>query len=400
MRHPIVFHSPLYLRCIGKHVPYHRAIIEEAEIAEVVAALRSGWLTTGPRTAAFEAEFSKLKQGAPSVALSSCTAGIFLGLRSLNLQPGDEVITTPMTFVSTANSIVHAGGRVVFADIERKTMNIDPAEIAKRITKRTKALLPVHIGGNPCEMDHIMDLAERHGLEVIEDCAHAIEADFGGRPLGTFGHSGSFSFYPTKNITTGEGGMVVCRDESVERTIRLLSRHGLDKGTFERMEVEGQPLYDVVLPGYKCNMHDIQAALGLAQLKRLDEMYARRVVLRKKYEEIFREMDAVEVVEQNPRGKSALHLFLILLNPEVLSCSRDQFIQAARELGVELSVNYTPIHLFSWYRNQFCSVPGAFKVAEYCGANVVSLPFYPLLQDEDVAHVAEVLRGLLKDFRR
>ena len=389
----------MYLRCIDKHVPYHRAAIGEAEIAEVVAALKSGWLTTGPRTAAFEQGFSQLKK-APCVAVNSCTAGIFLSLRSLNLQPGDEVLTTPMTFVSTANSIVHAGGRVVFADIERSSMNVDPAQVARRITKRTRAILPVHIGGNPCEMDQIMDLAQAHGLEVIEDCAHAIEAEFEGRPVGTFGYSGSFSFYPTKNITTGEGGMVTCRDESVERIIRLLSRHGLDKGTFERMEVEGQPLYDVVLPGYKCNMNDLQAALGLAQMQRLEEMYARRVSLRRRYEELFGKLDSVQVISQNPKGKSALHLFLLLLNPEVLRISREEFIHQARVRGVELSVNYTPIHLFSWYRNQFCGVPGAFKEAEYCGANVLSLPFYPAMSDDDVEHVGEVLLALLAEFRR
>jgi len=362
--------------------------------------LKSGWLTVGPRTTAFEEAFSQLKQDAPCVAVNSCTAGIFLALRSLDLQPGDEVITTPMTFVSTANSIVHAGGRVVFADIESESMNIDPAQIERKISPNTRAILPVHIGGNPCDMEAITQLAEQHGLEIIEDCAHAIEGEFEGKPLGTFGRAGSFSFYPTKNITTGEGGMVTCRDEDVAKTIRLLSRHGLDKGTFERTQVEGQPLYDVVMPGYKLNLTDLQAALGLEQLKRLDEMYARRVELRRMYEVSLEQESAVQIIRQNPRGKSALHLFLILLDPDQLTISRDAFLREARNRGVELSVNYTPIHLFSWYRSQFCGVPGQYPHAEYCGANVVSLPFYPTLSDEDVAYVTEVILDLLAQHKR
>lgn len=381
-------------------MPYHRALISDAEIEAVVSTLKSGWLTVGPQTSAFEAAFSQLKSHTPCVALNSCTAGIFLALKTLNLQADDEVITTPMTFVSTTNSIVHAGGKVVFADIERNSMNIDPAEIARKIGPKTRAILPVHIGGNPCAMDQIMELATAHQLEVIEDCAHAIEGEFQGQALGTFGKAGSFSFYPTKNITTGEGGMVTCRDEATAKLIRLLSRHGLDKGTYERTQVEGQPLYDVVLPGFKFNMTDLQATIGLAQLQRLDEMYARRVQLRQMYEDAFRDNEFLEIIPQNPQGKSALHLFLILLNPEKLNISRDAFLRLAREKGVELSVNYTPIHLFSWYRNQFCGVPGQFPQAEYCGANVVSLPFYPALKDDDLQYVVEVMAQIFSRHQR
>lgn len=366
----------------------------------MVATLRSGWLTTGPRVKRFEQQFSALKGGHHSIAVNSCTAGLFISLRSLDLQPGDEVITTPMTFVSTANSIVHAGGQVVFADILTESMNIDPAAIERKIGPNTKALLPVHVGGNPCEMDAIMALAEAHGLKVIEDCAHAIESEFGGQPLGTFGYSSAFSFYPTKNITTGEGGMMVCREEATARLLRLLSLHGLDKGTYERMEVEGTPLYDVVLPGFKYNMSDLQAALGIHQLDKLESMYARRETIAARYHATFSQTDAVQLIVQNPKGKSALHLYMLLLNPEVLSISRDSFVRAARAAGVELSVNYTPIHLFSWYRSQFCTVPGAYPHAEYCGANTISLPIYPLMSDGDVDYVCEVLMGILDGNRR
>jgi len=336
----------------------------------------------------------------PTVAISSCTAGIFLALKSLNLQPGDEVITTPMTFVATANSVVHAGGEVVFADILPESMNISPAEIEKKITSRTKAILPVHIGGNACEMDQIMDLADQHGLKVIEDCAHAIEGEFDGKPLGTFGYAGSYSFYPTKNITAAEGGMLTVQDEETRHLLSVMSRHGLDKGTFQRMEVEGKPLYDVLIPGFKANMTDLQAALGLQQLARLESMYQRRVAIHEQYLQGFESLDAVQIIRQNPRGKPSLHLFLLVLQPEVLSCSRDAFIAEARALGVELSVNYVPIHHFSWYKNRFCSVPGAYPVAEFIGANVISLPFYPAMSDEDVAHVIQILTQLCEQHKR
>lgn len=305
-----------------------------------------------------------------------------------------------MTFVATANCVVHAGGRVVFADIDPVTMNISPDEIERKIGPKTKAILPVHIGGNPCEMDRIMDLANAHNLEVVEDCAHAIEGEFMGQPLGTFGYAGSYSFYPTKNITSAEGGMITVRDEETRHLLSVLSRHGLDKGTFQRMEVEGMPLYDVMFPGFKANMTDLQAGIGLQQLKKLDGMYERRVEIHQRYLEAFGSLSEVNVIRQNPKGKPSLHLFLIVLQPEQLSISREQFLASARERGVELSVNYVPIHLFSWYRSQFCSVPGAYPEAEFIGANVLSLPFYPAMSDKDVDYVIFTLTDMLRQNRR
>ena len=349
---------------------------------------------------AFESAFSELKGGVPTLAVSSCTDGIFLALKSLGLQPGDEVITTPMSFVATSNCIVHAGGRVVFADIDPVTMNIDPEQIERKIGPRTKAILPVHIGGNPCEMDKIMELANAHNLQVVEDCAHAIEGEFEGQALGTFAYAGSFSFYPTKNITSAEGGMITCRDEETRKVLSVMSRHGLDKGTFQRMEVEGMPLYDVMVPGFKANMTDLQAGIGLQQLKKLAGMYDRRVEIHRQYLNAFDQLEEVEVIKQNPRGKPSLHLFLLVLNPDQLKISRDAFLKKARERGVELSVNYVPIHLFSWYRNQFCSVPGALPHAEHIGANVISLPFYPAMKDQDVSYVIHTLTDLIRQNRR
>ncbi|MEM6270054.1 MAG: DegT/DnrJ/EryC1/StrS family aminotransferase [Bacteroidota bacterium] len=380
-----------------RHVPYHRSLITEAEITAVTEALRSGWLTAGPRTKRFEERVSAMKWGRPCVATNSCTSAMLLALRSLNLKSDEEVITTPLTFVSTANCIVHAGGRVVFADVEPDTFNLDPQRVEQRITPKTRAILPVHLGGNPCRMDALTEIAERHGLELIEDCAHALEGEFQGQPLGTFGLAGAFSFYATKNITTAEGGMLSCRDETTAALLRKMSRHGVDKGTYQRMEVEGEPLYDVVMPGYKANMSDVEAALGLAQMDKLEEMYARRQAIKLQYDAAFGPQNAVNLVKLTPGGKSALHLYQVVLRSEELKMSRGEIIQRARTRGVELSVNYTPIHLFSWYRQTYCSVPGAFPHAEYIGMNNLSLPFYPAMEDADVAHVVAVLSEILAD---
>ncbi len=360
-----------------------------------MATLRSGWLTTGPRTQLFEQRFSALKAGKPTVAVQSCTAGLFLAVRSLDLQPGDEVITTPMSFVATANVILQNGGTVVFADIDPLTMNIDPDQILAKITPRTRAILPVHVGGNPCDMDRIMEIAQLHGLEVIEDCAHSIEAEFEGQPLGTFGYAAAFSFYPTKNITTGEGGMLVCRDEEVAKKLRLLSGHGIAKTTWQRMEVEHNPLYDVLLPGFKYNMSDLQAALGLPQLDKLSAMYERRTVIRKAYDAVFEGLEGIQVVQLNPKGKAALHLYLILLDQNLPRLQRHALIAKARARGVELSVNYSPIHLFTYYRDTFGYQPGDFPIAEACGASVISLPFYPAMTDADVSYVTAILSELI-----
>lgn len=383
-----------------RQVPYHRASITDAEIAEVIATLRSGWLTAGPRVAELEQRISHLRDGAHTVAVNSCTAALFLALKTLDLQPGDEVITTPMTFVATANSILHAGGVPVLADLGPRTMNLSPEAVAAKIGPRTRAILPVHVGGNACDMLALTELATAHELALIEDCAHALEAEFNGQALGTFGHAGAFSFYPTKNITTVEGGMVTTNDAAVAHRVRILSRHGLDKGTYQRMEVEATPLYDVLEPGFKLNLSDLQAAIGIRQLDRLDEMYARRAWIKAQYDAAFSGLDGAELVATHPLAKPALHLYQLILRRDALRVSRAEFLQAAREAGLELSVNYTPLHLFTWYRQTLSTAEGDYPEAEYCGAQNISLPFYPAMTDQDAAYVAETIRDLLLRYTR
>jgi dTDP-4-amino-4,6-dideoxygalactose transaminase len=389
------------ITAIASHqVPYHRASITDAEIAEVISTLRSGWLTAGPRATELEQRLGQLKGGMHAIAVNSCTAALFLSLKTLDLQPGDEVITTPMTFVATANSILHAGGVPVLADLGHRTMNLSPEAVAQKIGPRTKAILPVHVGGNPCDMAALMAMATDHGLKVIEDCAHALEGTFNGQPLGTFGHAGAFSFYPTKNMTTVEGGMILTQDAAVAHRCRILSRHGLDKSTYQRMEQEATPFYDVLEPGYKCTLSDLQAAIGLRQLDRLDEMYQRRIAIKAVYDAAFEGLDMVDLIATHPKGRSALHLYQLILKPTLLKVSRTEFLEMAREAGLELSVNYTPLHLFTWYRQQLGTKRGDFPEAEYCGEQNVSLPFYPAMSDQDVSYVAETITDLLHHCRR
>lgn len=385
---------------ISIHVPYHRAEITPEDIESVVKVLQSGWLTTGPKCAEFEFAFARHKGGGHAVAVNSCTSALVLCLKVLDMKPGDEVITSPITFVATANSILHAGGKPVFADISAGTMNIDPSAIERAITPQTKAIMPVHVGGNPCDMWAIGEIAKRHGIPVIEDCAHAIEGSFEGRQLGTLGLCSAFSFYPTKNITTGEGGMVFTADPKLAHRIRLLSRHGLDKSTYQRMELEGSPLYDVVEPGFKMNMSDLQAALGLSQFMRLEDMYRRRLEVKARYDAAFSGHPAFQTIAIHPNGTPALHLYQLLIETETLKISRDELVRIARDRGVELSVNYVPVHMFSWYRKAFGFKPGDFPESETAGSTNISLPFYPQLSDEEIDHVIEVLTQISVEFAR
>ena len=336
----------------------------------------------------------------PAVAVNACTNALFLALQSLDLKMGDEVITTPNTFVATANVILHAGATPVFADVDPVSMNIDPQEIEKRIGSRTRAILVVHVGGIPCDMDPIMELAQTHELAVIEDCAHAIETQYKGQYVGTFGYAAAYSFYATKNFTTGEGGMLLTQSEEVAERFRALRHHGIDKGAWERDSQHRLPLYDVKIPGYKCNMTDLQAALGLHQLPRLKEMHDRRKQIDTAYFHTFGGLDTVELAERNPAHHRALHLFRLRLRPETLRIHRDEFVLKARQVGIQLSVNFLPIHLFHYYRNEFGYREGDYPHAEAIGSDVVSLPIYPAMTDAQVEYVCTQLHKILVDGRR
>ena len=377
-------------------IPYHRPFIGEEEIEEVIATLRSGWLTSGKRVEEFENLFAKYKEAESALAVNSCTSGLFLILKALGIKEGDEVITTPFTFVATANVILHVGAKPVFADIDPQTLNIDPFEIEQKITARTKAILPVHIGGNPCKMDAILDIADRYGLKVVEDCAHSIESKYDGIPIGKLGNAGAFSLYATKNITAAEGGMVLARDSEVFEFIRSARLHGLNKNAWERESPQEYIHYDVTYPGYKCNLTDLQAAIGMHQMARIDSFYKKRETIVKHYNAVFEHLDGVETLISYPKAFSALHLYILKLIPHRLKVSRDEIIHQIQLRGIQLSVNYTPLHLFTWFQKNLQTAAGQFPHAEQCGANVLSLPIYPKMTEEEMKYVVDQVTEVIQ----
>ena len=294
-------------------------LIEQAEIDEVVASLRSGWLSTGPKVQKFEQMFKDYKKSTFAVALNSCTAGLHLSLLAIGIQPGNEVIVPAMTFASTANSIIHAGGVPVLADCERKSMNIDPADVERKITAKTRAVVPVHFAGRPCNMDALMEIAGQHSLKVVEDCAHAIETEYNQKKAGTFGDLGCFSFYVTKNIVTGEGGMVITDNKDYADHIKILALHGMSRDAWKRFGDKGNRHYQIVYPGFKYNMMDLQAALGIHQLPRVEKYWNRRQQIWNRYNESFQDLPVFTPASVEPGTRHAYHLYTLLLDIDIIS---------------------------------------------------------------------------------
>ena len=330
-------------------------LIEESEIQEVVDSLRRGWLVTGPKVQKFEEMFKEYKGMKYAVALNSCTAALHLSMIAISIERGDEVIVPTMTFAATANAVIHSGGVPVFADCEKQTMNIAPSEIEKKITHKTKAIIPVHFAGRPCNMDAIMDIAKEHKLKVIEDCAHAIEAEYHGKKTGSFGDLGCFSFYATKNIVTGEGGMVVTNNDKYAEMIKIMSLHGMDKDAWQRFgdtsTSKGYKHYKITLPGYKYNMMDIQAALGIHQLPRIDRYWKRRQEIWNRYNESFKDLPVFTPIPAEPDTRHAYHLYPLLLDIDRLNITRDQFPYEmnSRKIGVGVPHFLSPINFPSFF---------------------------------------------------
>jgi dTDP-4-amino-4,6-dideoxygalactose transaminase len=367
------------------------------EIAEVEDVLRSGWLGTGPRVARFEADFAAYK-GAPAdrvAAVNSCTAGLHVSMIAAGLGPGDEVLTTAMTFCATANAIIHTGAIPVPVDIDPVSQNIDAAQIRDRITERTRAIVPVHFAGRPCDMDAICAIAEEHGLILIEDCAHAIETEWRGQPAGTFGDFGCFSFYVTKNITTGEGGMVVARSESAIERIKVLALHGMTKDAWHRFGDEGYKHYQVVEAGFKYNMMDLQAAIGIHQLRRIEDSWLRREHVWNRYQQAFAEMPLVRPSEPAAGTRHAYHLYTIRIDRETAGISRDDFIVAMSRAGIGVGVHYLGLASHPHYQQRFGWRPGDYPVAQSVGESTVSLPISSRLADAEVERIIESVGSVL-----
>jgi dTDP-4-amino-4,6-dideoxygalactose transaminase len=381
-------------------LPYNLPLIEEEEIQAVVDCLKSNWVTKGPKTVEFEKRFAEYVGAKHAIAVNSCTAGLHIALVGAGIGEGDEVLTTPMTFTSTANVIIHCGATPVFVDIDPKTMNIDHTKIEEKITSKTKAIIPVHIAGLPCEMDEIMDIAKRHNLFVLEDAAHAVYTQYKGRMIGSIGNATAFSFYATKNLMTGEGGMVTTNDEELAAKLRTYSLHGMSRNAWNRYTAKGSWFYEVEFPGYKYNMTDIQAALGLAQLSKLGFMQTIRELTVEHYNEAFSKLPELEIPTNLDHARHAWHLYVIKLNLARITVDRAEFIELLKEENISTSVHFIPVHLHPYYRDTYGYKHGDFPQAEGVFDRIISLPLYPRMSETDVQDVIEAVQTVVQKVRK
>ncbi len=369
--------------------------IEDADIESVVECLRSGWIGTGPRTHRFEAMFRDYKRSEHAIAVGSCTAALHLSMLVMGLNPGDEVITTPLTFCATVNAIIHAGGTPVLADIDPVTMNLTPKQVESKITSRTRAIVVVHFGGRPCDMDEICEIANRNNITLIEDCAHAIESRHKGRETGTFGRFGCFSFYATKTVVTGEGGMVLARNKDDADAIRTLALHGLSKDAWKRFGDDCYQHYSVVDAGFKYNMTDIQASLGIHQLGRVETNWCRRQEVWQRYTEAFADLPVTLPAPPKPETRHAYHLYTLLIDPSRARMGRDEFLSRMTEERIGVGVHYTSLTEHPYYQERFGWRPEDLPNAMSVGRQTVSLPLSAKLTNEDVADVISATRRAL-----
>ena len=374
---------------------FGRPALEETEIQEVVDTLRSGWIGTGPRVARFEEEFRAYVDAQHALALSSCTAALHLSMIAAGVGAGDEVITTPHTFAATANAIVHTGAVPVFVDVERRSQNIDPAAIEAAITPKTKAIVPVHFAGRPCAMDEIMSIARRHELKVIEDAAHAIESVYRGRHIGSIGDAACFSFYVTKNIMTAEGGMVTTADEQWAEKICAYGLHGLSSGAWKRYGDEGFVHYQVLYPGFKYNMTDLQAAIGIHQLSRIESYAEIRRTIWSAYDDAFADLPLERPAPEEPETRHARHLYTVLLDVDRLRVSRDRIAEELKAEGIGTGIHFISLHLHPYYRDRFGYAPDDFPNACTISQRTLSLPLSARLTERDVDDVVTAVRKVL-----
>ena len=371
--------------------------IEDEEIAEVVDSMRARWLGTGPKVARFERAFADYKKVQHAVAVSSCTAALHLSMVVAGVREGDEVITSALTFCATVNAIIHAGATPVLVDVDPRTMNLDPLLVERALTPRTRAIVPVHFAGRPCAMDELGRVARDHDLRIIEDCAHAIEATYTGVPTGTFGDFGCFSFYATKNVTTGEGGMVVARREEDARRVKTLALHGLSSDAWGRFSDQGYRHYLVTDCGFKYNMMDLQAAIGLHQLERVERNWERRHRLWRLYDEGLASLPLDLPAPPEPRTRHALHLYTVLVDVSRAGVSRDRFLEEMTARGIGVGVHYLSIPEHPYYRARFGWSPEGYPEAMRIGRQTVSLPLSPSMSEADVhevvAAVSDVMSG-------
>lgn len=383
-----------------RFLPFHLPLIEEQEINAVVEVMRTGWITTGPKVQEFEQAFARVVGARYAAAVSSCTAGLHLALDAIGLQPGDEVLLPALTFAATAEVVAYFHAKPVLVDSEPTYFNMNIEDMRRRFSSRTRAIIPVHFAGHPCNMDPILDFARAHRITVLEDAAHAFPAEYRNRAVGTLSPLTAFSFYATKTITTGEGGMVTTDDQSLIERIRLMRLHGMSKDAWKRYHELGSWRYDISDAGFKYNLTDLQAALGLVQLAKANTMRANRARIAKRYSEALRDAPAFRLPQVSDEVQHAWHLYVVLIELERLTIDRDQFIEELRHRGIGCAVHFIPLHFHSYYQRKWGYAPGQFPVVDRYFERCISLPIYPGMTDADTDRVVEALLEICALFRR
>ena len=385
---------------VALRIPFHRAAVGEQEVQAVAEVIRSGWLTMGAKTIEFEREFASYIGVKYAIAVSSCTAGLHLALDAIGIAEGDEVLVPTTTFTATAEVVAYFGARPVLVDVDSKTLNLNVADTTRKITARTRAIIPVHFAGQPAEMCAIQALAKQHNLYVIEDAAHALPSEYRGNRVGAISELTAFSFYATKTLSTGEGGMVTTDNEAYAQRMQMMRLHGISRDAWKRYSGEGSWYYEVIEAGYKYNFTDIQAALGLTQLAKCDAMYQARSRIADQYTAAFNSHPVLETPEVLPDRTTAWHLYVLRLRPERLRIGRDGFIHELAQAGVSSSVHFIPLHLHPFYQRMYGYKSGDLPVAEQQYYRSLSLPIYPTMTEEEVEYVISTILDLASRFSK
>ncbi len=381
-------------------LPYGKHWLDQEEINEVVDSLKSNWITTGPKMKLFEANFKKFIGSKYAISVNSGTAALHISTSTINLQPGDEVITTPLTFVASANCVVYRGGTPIFADIKKDTYNIDPNEIRKKITSKTKAIIPVHFAGQPCDMDEILEIARENDLYVIEDAAHAIDAEYKGKKIGNISDLTIFSFHPVKNITTAEGGMVTTNNDELNDKLLMFRTHGISRDAVKRFGKEGGFYYDMQYLGFRYNLSELHSALGIHQLDKLESFQKKRRQIVEIYNKKLQSIEEIAIPYVKDDIKHSWHLYVIQLELEKLKVDRDFIFKALREENIGVNVHYIPIHYHSYYVDKFGLKKGILPIVEWLFPRIITIPIFPKMSDDDVYDVIDALEKVLKYYKK
>ena len=383
-----------------KKVPFHRSYISREEIRGVMQALRSGWLTMGPKTAEFEENFRRYVGSKNAVAVSSCTAALHLALEAVGLEEGDEVLVPAVTFTATAEVVCYFNARPVFVDVEQDTCNMDIRKVPEKITERTKAIIPVDYGGQPVDYDELRAIAEKYNISIIEDAAHTLPSSYKGRKVGTLSDFTCFSFYATKTLSAGEGGMITTANDEWADRIKVMRLHGMSKDAWKRYLGRGRWAYDVVDAGFKYNMTDIQAALGIAQLKKIDMMWFKRKEIAQRYNLAFRNIEEVIIPCVKEDRNTSWHLYVIKLCLEKLKIGRDEFIEKLADKGVSASVHFIPLYRHTFYAEKYKCAKEDFPMSEWVFSRIVSLPIYPFMTHREISTVISAVESVIMENRK